>query len=130
MSLEGFPALLAIVGLLAMFCLPFIVLFWVVRRFFFGMKRKVDYIRLLIPDGVPVTGMITNVRYDRSGSHMRTYSSFDYVDQHGKRHTGQVGGAGHAVGDSIALMYLPSDPSVHEEAEVIMKLRAQAARKH
>ena len=125
-SLEGFPALLAILGLLAMFCMPFVLLFWVVRRFFFGMKQNAEYIKLLIPDGVPVTGVITNVRHDRSGSNMRTYSSFEYVDQHGRRHTGEVGGPGHSEGDPIALMYLPSDPEVHEVAEVITRLRGQA----
>ncbi|MEM9384827.1 MAG: DUF3592 domain-containing protein [Pseudomonadota bacterium] len=129
MSLEGVPALFAILGMLIVFCLPFAVLFWVVKRFFFGMKQKVDYIKLLLPDGVPITGTITRVRRDRSGGYMRTYSSFEYTDQHGQRHIGEVGGPGYSEGDPIELMYLPDDPKVHEIAQVIAALREKAKRK-
>ncbi len=127
--LEGFPALLAILGLLVLMCLPFVFLFWILRRLFGGVKQKVDYIQLLIPDGVPVTGEITNVRVDASGSHMRTYSSFEYFDQQGRRHAGEVGGSGYSEGDAIELMYLPSDPKVHEVAEVIISFREKARKK-
>ena len=127
--LEGFPALLAILGLLVLMCLPFVFLFWILRRLFGGVKQKVDYIQLLIPDGVPITGVITNVRVDVSGSHMRTYSSFEYFDQYGARHTGEVGGSGNSEGDPIELMYLPSDPKVHEVADVILGFREKARKK-
>ncbi|MEO0425538.1 MAG: DUF3592 domain-containing protein, partial [Pseudomonadota bacterium] len=79
----------------------------------------------LVPEGVTTTGKITDVRRDRSGEHLRTYSTFEYFDRKGNRYTGEVGGSGYAVGDAIRVSYLPHDPQVHDLAEVVDGLRAK-----
>lgn len=123
--MEGFPALIAILGLLALACLPFLVLFWVLKKIFFGVRTKARYIKLLIPDGVPVQGRITSTFGGGSAGtgRMRAYVRFEYFDTYGNRYMGEKSRSGESVGDEIDLMYLPSSPEVHEVAEVILAFR-------
>ncbi|MEO0421813.1 MAG: hypothetical protein AAF184_05725, partial [Pseudomonadota bacterium] len=75
-----------------MIALPFLVLFWIVRQFYRGFRAKITGLTELVPEGVTTTGKITDVRRDRSGEHLRTYSTFEYFDRKGNRYTGEVGG--------------------------------------
>lgn len=127
--LEGIPAIAAMLGLLALFCLPFVVLFWIVKRLFFGMRRKADYIQRLIPDGQPITGRVTHVIGGNSTMSTRRIARFEYIDSAGRLHTGEVGSTRYKTGDSVELMYLPSDPHVHDVAEVILAFRNKRAQK-
>ncbi|MEM8942377.1 MAG: DUF3592 domain-containing protein [Pseudomonadota bacterium] len=121
--LEGIPAIAAMLGLLALFCLPFVVLYWIVKRLFFGMRRKADYIQRLIPDGQPITGRVTHVIGGNSTMSTRRIARFEYIDSTGRLHRGETGSVSYRIGDTIELMYLPSDPQVHEEAAVILAFR-------